>query len=101
MSDDITEELSAEEPSRRAFITRYGGMAFAAPVIASFALDGLTRHRETHEHDHGRPCHHPSHGHPSHGHPNQGYPNQGHPNQGYPNQGYPNQGYPNQTYPDQ
>jgi hypothetical protein len=83
MPEDISEEFSGAEPSRRAFITRYGGMVFAAPVIASFALDGLARDRESHEHHHGRPC--------DHQHPNQGYPNQTHPNQTHPNQGYPNQ----------
>jgi len=70
MSDDITEELPVGEPSRRAFITGYGEMAFAPPVIASFALDGLARGRETHEDHHGRPC----------------YPNQSHANQTGANQ---------------
>jgi len=93
MSDDITEEFSAEEPSRRAFITRYGGMAFAAPVIASFALDGIASGKKHDRHDRHGEDHHP-------GHPKHGYPNQTHPNQGYPNQCLPNQSLPNQSLPD-
>ena len=79
-------------PSRRAFLIRYAGAAFAAPVIASFALDGVAQASERHVHHHG---------HPNQGHPNQGHPNQGHPNQGHPNQCCPNQVLPNQTVPNQ
>jgi hypothetical protein len=47
MSDDITEEFSG----RRAFIASYGEMAFAAPVIASFALDGIASGEKHERHD--------------------------------------------------
>ena len=30
-----------EQPSRRAVLIRYAGAAFVAPVIASFALEGV------------------------------------------------------------
>jgi hypothetical protein len=60
------------KPSRRAFLIRYAGAAFAAPVIASFALDGVAQAGERHGHRHG--------------HPNQSHPNQSHPNQCLPNQ---------------
>jgi hypothetical protein len=36
-----------EEPSRRAFLIRYAGAAFAAPVIASFALEGVAHANQT------------------------------------------------------
>jgi hypothetical protein len=98
-------------PSRRAFLVRFAGAAFAAPVIASFALDGVAQASE-------RSYHHSSHpnqtsgnqGSPKQCHPNQttgnqGHPKQGHPNQttgnqGHPKQCHPNQGNPNQTLPD-
>ena len=68
-------------PSRRAFLVRFAGAAFAAPVIASFALDGVAQASE-------RTYHH------------QGHPNQTSGNQGSPKQCHPNQGNPNQTLPD-
>ena len=57
-------ENSDAKPSRRAFLIRYAGAAFAAPVIASFALDGVAQAGEKHNHKH------------HHGHPNQCCPNQ-------------------------
>jgi hypothetical protein len=84
-------EYSDTEPSRRAFIARLAGAAFVAPVIASFALDGVANASERG----GRNGHH------HHGNPNQGHPNQGNPNQGYPNQGNPNQCCPNMANPNQ
>jgi hypothetical protein len=72
-------ENSDAKPSRRAFLIRYAGAAFAAPVIASFALDGVAQASEKHNHKHRQ------------GHPNQSYPNQSHPNQCLPNQSLPNQ----------
>ena len=39
-------EYSDTEPSRRAFIARLAGAAFVAPVIASFALDGVANASE-------------------------------------------------------
>jgi hypothetical protein len=73
-------------PSRRAFLARFAGAAFAAPVIASFALDGVAQAGE-------------KHGHPKQGNPNGGYPQQGNPNGGYPHQGNPNGGYPKPSPP--
>ena len=46
-------EDSDAKPSRRAFLIRYAGAAFAAPVIASFALDGVAQAGEKHKHHHG------------------------------------------------
>jgi len=88
----MSAEYSGAEPSRRAFIARLAGAAFVAPVIASFALDGVANASERG----GRNDPH-HHGKPKHGHPNQGNPNQGNPNQGYPNQCNPNQAVGNQT----
>jgi hypothetical protein len=107
-------------PSRRAFLVRFAGAAFAAPVIASFALDGVAQASERGGHQKDKRHCAPNQGHPNqtnpnqtnpnqgppkHGHPNQGYPNQTNPNQGPPNHGHPkqchpNQGNPNQTLPD-
>ena len=52
MSAGNGEEFSAPESSRREFITRYGTMAFAAPVIASFTLDSFARGKDHHDHHH-------------------------------------------------
>ena len=89
-------EASDTTPSRRAFLARFAGAAFVAPVIASFALDGVAQASEKRgpyrdQHSQSRPWG---------GHPHQGYPNQGSPNQAYPNQGCPNMGMPNQTLGD-
>ena len=67
--------------SRRAFLVRFAGAAFAAPVIASFALDGVAHASEKSGH-------------------RQGHANQTSGNQGHPKQCHPNQGNPNQTLPD-
>jgi hypothetical protein len=102
-------ESNDARPSRRAFLVRFAGAAFAAPVIASFALDGVAQASErTHQ---GHPNQtsgnqgHPKQCHPNQTSGNQGYPKQGHPNQttgnqGHPKQCHPNQGNPNQTLPD-
>ena len=82
-------------PSRRAFLVRFAGAAFAAPVIASFALDGVAQASER-----GGQQKDKRHCAPNQGHPNQGNPNQGPPNHGHPKQCHPNQGNPNQTLPD-
>jgi hypothetical protein len=84
-------------PSRRAFLARFAGAAFAAPVIASFALDGVAQAGEKQGHQPG----HRGHGYPNGGNPQQGYPNGGNPHQGYPNGGNPQQGYPNGGNPHQ
>jgi hypothetical protein len=77
----MSSESNDAGPSRRAFLVRFAGAAFAAPVIASFALDGVAQASE-------RTYHH------------QGHPNQTSGNQGSPKQCHPNQGNPNQTLPD-
>ena len=82
-------------PSRRAFLVRFAGAAFAAPVIASFALDGVAQASERGGHQKDK-----RHCAPNQGHPNQGNANQGPPNHGHPKQCHPNQGNPNQTLPD-
>ena len=84
-------------PSRRAFLVRFAGAAFAAPVIASFALDGVAQASERGGHQKDK-----RHCAPNQGHPNQGNPNQTSPppNHGHPKQCHPNQGNPNQTLPD-
>jgi hypothetical protein len=69
--------------SRRSFIKKFAAGAFVAPVIASFALDGMASAA------------------PVPNLPNQGFPNQSCPNQTFPNQGFPNQGFPNQAFPNQ
>lgn len=110
--DKMSSESKDVEPSRRAFLVRFAGAAFAAPVIASFALDGMAQASERgkpqdNKHGKGNPKQcppnqgHPNQGNPNQGNPNQGNPNQGNPNQGRPNQGYPNQGNPNQGHPNQ
>ena len=94
-----SEFSDAEHPSRRAFIARLAGAAFVAPVIASFALDGVANASEKG----GRKGHHhhgnPNGGYPGQGNPNGGYPGQGNPNGGHPGQGNPNGGYPGQCCP--
>jgi hypothetical protein len=106
-------ESNEAGPSRRAFLVRFAGAAFAAPVIASFALDGVAQASERSYHHQGQPnqtsgnqgspkqCHpnqtSGNQGHPKQGHPNQTSGNQGH---GHPKQCHPNQGNPNQTLPD-
>jgi hypothetical protein len=64
--------------SRRSFIKKFAAGAFVAPVIASFALDGMASAA------------------PVPNLPNQGVPNQSCPNQILPNQQLPNQMFPNQ-----
>jgi hypothetical protein len=79
--------------SRRSFIKKFAAGAFVAPVIASFALDGMAS---------AAPVPNlPNQGFPNQGFPNQSCPNQIFPNQGFPNQGFPNQGFPNQGFPNQ
>ena len=73
MSDERIEELGLP---RRAFLKRAAAAAFAAPVVVSFALDGVA---EAH----------------------QSVPNQTQPNQSCPNQSHPNQTWANQTFPNQ
>jgi hypothetical protein len=109
-------ESTDPQPSRRAFLARFAGAAFAVPVIASFAFDGVAQASEKSDHRQGHPNQtsgnqgHPKQCHPNQTSGNQGYPKQGHPNQttgnqttgnhGHPKQCHPNQGNPNQTLPD-
>ena len=78
MSDEHIHELGLP---RRAFLKRAAAAAFAAPVVVSFALDGVA---EAHQSV-----------------PNQTQPNQTKPNQSCPNQSHPNQTCANQTFPNQ
>ena len=81
MSDERMEELGLR---RRGFLKKAAGV-FAAPLIVSFALDGVAE----------------AEGRPRHRHPNQSFPNQRFPNQHCPNQHAPNQTWPNQAWPNQ
>jgi hypothetical protein len=111
-------ESNDSVPSRRAFLVRFAGAAFAAPVIASFALDGVAQASERSYHHHqGNPNQtsgnqgSPKQCHPNqtngnqttgdHRHPKQGHPNQTSGNQGYPNHRHPKHCLPNQTNPNQ
>jgi len=92
----MSSESNDAGPSRRAFLVRFAGAAFAAPVIASFALDGVAQASER-----GGQQKDKRHCAPNQGHPNQGNPNQTTPpKHGHPKQCHPNQGNPNQTLPD-
>lgn len=91
MGDKLRSESNDAGPSRRAFLVRFAGAAFAAPVIASFALDGVAQAGERGG---------PQKNHHHQGNPNGGYPKQGNPNGGYPKPCHPNQGNPNQTLSD-
>jgi hypothetical protein len=73
MSDERIEELGLP---RRTFLKK-AAVAFATPMVASFALEGVAE-----------ACQHQ---------PNQAGPNQTGPNQTAPNQTAPNQTAPNQT----
>jgi hypothetical protein len=70
--------FSSVARSRRSFIKKFAAGAFVAPVIASFALDGMASAA------------------PVPNFPNQGFPNQSCGNQGFGGQGFPNQGIGNQ-----
>jgi hypothetical protein len=97
----MSSESNDAGPSRRAFLARFAGAAFAAPVIASFAFDGMAQASERHGQQKDQRHCAPNQGHPNQGNPNQPPPKQGHPNQGYPNQGNPNQGHPKHGHPKQ
>jgi hypothetical protein len=110
--DKLPAESNDAGPSRRAFLARFAGAAFAVPVIASFALDGVAQASERNYHHQGNPNQtsgnqgHPKQCHPNQSNPNQTTGNQGHPKHGYPNQtsgnqGYPNHGHPKQCHPNQ
>jgi hypothetical protein len=90
---DVHKRLSDVDPSRRKFIKRFAVTAFVAPVIASFALDGIASADTVHLH--------PNQCHPNQHWPNQHWPNQHWPNQHWPNQNWPNQYCPNQYWPNQ
>jgi hypothetical protein len=109
MGGQMPAESNDSGPSRRVFLARFAGAAFAAPVIATFALDGVAQASE--RHDQHKP---PRHCNPNQTNANQtqpappkhGYPNQTNPNQtqgsghGHPKQCHPNQTAPNQTMSD-
>lgn len=40
---DKAERLSGVDQNRRSFIAKFAGVVFAAPMISSFALDGIAR----------------------------------------------------------
>jgi hypothetical protein len=104
-----SKSIPAVDPSRRIFITKFAGLAFAAPIIASFALDGMasatsrtgpgSQHRCSNQHIPNQ--HVPNQHIPNQCCPNQHIPNQHIPNQHIPNQHIPNQHIPNQCCPNQ
>jgi hypothetical protein len=97
----MSSESNNAEPSRRAFLARFAGAAFAVPVIASFALDGVAQASEKNDHRQGHPNQTSGNqGSPKQCHPNQTVGNQTTGNHGHPKQCRPNQGNPNQTLPD-
>jgi hypothetical protein len=75
---DEYEGFGNVDPGRRGFIKKFAAAAFIAPVIATFALDGIAS-ADTNQH-----------------HPNQHFPNQHFPNQHFPNQLCPGEYHPNQ-----
>jgi hypothetical protein len=75
-----SKSFSAVDPSRRVFITKYAALAFAMPLVASFALDGVASAAPQ-----------TTMGNQQH------FPNQQCPNQLFPNQQLPNQQFPNQV----
>ncbi len=74
-------KLPGVAPSRRSFLVKFAGAVFAAPVISSFALDGIARAQPDRR---------------IYGYGNQYLGNQSLPNQHFPNQHFPNQRFPNQ-----
>ena len=101
MGGQMPAESNDAGPSRRAFLARFAGAAFAVPVIASFALDGVAQASERRYHHQGNPNQTSGNqGHPKQCHPNQTTGNQGYGNHGHPKQCHPNQSNPNQTLPD-
>jgi hypothetical protein len=107
MGGQMPSESNDARTSRRAFLARFAGAAFAVPVIASFALDGVAQASERSYHHQGQPNQtsgnqgSPKQCHPNQTTGNQGHPKQGHPNQTSGNQGYPNHGHPKQCHPNQ
>jgi hypothetical protein len=89
MSDDRIQELGLK---RRAFMKKAAAAVFAAPVVVSFALDGVA---EAHDRPGDR---NPIHCLPNSTMPNMQCPNMHHPNQHCPNMHHPNQHHPNQHH---
>jgi hypothetical protein len=83
--------LSGVEPNRRAFIAKFAGAVFAAPVISSFALDGIAQARPTKGHRHD--CRHHNHH-----YGNMSYGNQCHGNMAYGNMSHGNMSCGNMSY---
>jgi hypothetical protein len=81
-----SDNFSGIDPSRRSFITRFAAAVFAAPAIATFALDGIARATPSHGNLDG----------PRHSHGNQSYCNQSLQNQTLHNQCVGNQHLHNQ-----
>jgi hypothetical protein len=84
------QEPEAGDVSRRAFLKRMAALAFAAPVVASFTIEGIVHASES--------PHTATFG-------NQAFPNQVMPNQFFaghiPTGFFPNEVYANQYYPNQ
>jgi len=73
---------------------KYTALAFASPLIASFALDGVASAAPRITMGNQQQF-------PNQQCPNQFFPNQKFPNQKFPNQQLPNQQFPNQQFPNQ
>jgi hypothetical protein len=87
-SEDEINELHRVDPHRRKFLKGFLGAAFVAPVVASFALDGVASAEESLDHRL-----------PNQSLPNQLLPNRGDPLQSLTNQIHPRQILPNQHHP--
>jgi hypothetical protein len=87
-SEDEINELHRVDPHRRKFLKGFLGAAFVAPVVASFALDGVASAEESLDHRL-----------PNQGLPNQLLPNRGDPLHSLANQILPRQILPNQHHP--
>jgi hypothetical protein len=69
------DQLSGVEPSRRSFIAKFAGAVFAAPLISSFALDGMAQASPAHQKHHHGNMPYSGYGNLSYGHMHHSYGN--------------------------
>ena len=96
------DHFKQSDVTRRRFLKGAVMAAFAAPVVVSFALDGIAeadpRHLYPNQTYGNQPRPIPEPGEHCQTFPNQIFPNQTFPNQIFPNQTFPNQIFPNQPH---
>jgi hypothetical protein len=80
---DANDQLAGVEPSRRRFIAKFAGAVFAAPLISSFALDGIARATPVQLADRHRHSNMPYGGYGNQKHPNMHHHNMHHGNMPY------------------